>query len=102
MEQNSEDKTRVLFLGDGNSSLLLCLFNFAIYIEGVGKTSIIITIVSETFPRTVNKTYHPVNLSQELYMLPIDTNTVLVDSSCKTNDDDDDYIIFNIAAKEDE
>ena len=53
-----------------------------ISLEGVGKTSMIITIVSETFPRTVMKTYHPVNLSQELYMLPIDTNTVLVDSSC--------------------
>jgi hypothetical protein len=43
----------------------------------------IITIVSETFPRTVQKTYNPVILSQDLYMLPIDTKTVLVDSSCK-------------------
>jgi GTPase SAR1 family protein len=53
------------------------------FVEGVGKTSMIITIVSETFPRTVQKTYNPVILSQDLYMLPIDTKTVLVDSSCK-------------------
>ena len=51
-------------------------------IEGVGKTSIIITLVSETFPRYVNKTYHPVIISPDLYMLPINTSTVLLDSSC--------------------
>jgi len=69
-------------------------------IEGVGKTSMIITIVSETFPRTVMKTYHPVNLSQELYMLPIDTNTVLVDSSCNFHSHQN--YNFNTAAREDE
>lgn len=51
-------------------------------LEGVGKTSIIITIASETFPRTVSKTYHPVIISPDLYMLPINNSTVLIDSSC--------------------
>lgn len=58
----------------------------------------IITIVSETFPRTVQKTYNPVILSQDLYMLPIDTKTVLVDSSCKWNM----FFIRISAAREDE
>lgn len=52
-----------------------------VMIEGVGKTSIIITIVSETFPRVVNHTYVPVIISPDLYMLPINANTVLIDSS---------------------
>jgi len=43
----------------------------------------IITLVSETFPRVVKKTYHPVIISPDLYMLPINTSTVLLDSSCK-------------------
>ncbi len=54
-----------------------------LFIEGVGKTSIIITLVSETFPRVVQKTYHSVVISPDLYMLPINTSTVLIDSSCK-------------------
>jgi GTPase SAR1 family protein len=53
----------------------------------VGKTSIIITIVSETFPRQVSKTYHPVILSSDLYMLPINTSTVLLDSSSAREDE---------------
>jgi Ras family protein T1 len=56
-------------------------------LEGVGKTSIIITIVSETFPRQVSKTYHPVILSSDLYMLPINTSTVLLDSSSAREDE---------------
>jgi len=55
--------------------------------EGVGKTSIIVTLVSETFPRgSVSKTYHPVIISSDLYMLPINTSTVLLDSSCKMDE----------------
>lgn len=53
----------------------------------MGKTSIIITIVSETFPRQVSKTYHPVILSSDLYMLPINTSTVLLDSSSAKEDE---------------
>ena len=53
----------------------------------MGKTSIIITLVSETFPRVVNKTYHPVVISPELYMLPISTSTVLQDSSSAKEDE---------------
>ena len=53
----------------------------------MGKTSIIITIVSETFPRQVSKTYHPVILSSDLYMLPINTSTVLLDSSSAREDE---------------
>lgn len=53
-------------------------------VEGVGKSSIIITLASETFPRTLKeKTYHPVIISSDLYMLPINTSTILLDSSCK-------------------
>ena len=47
----------------------------------------IITIVSESFPRQVAKTYHPVILSSDLYMLPINTSTVLVDSSSAREDE---------------
>lgn len=54
----------------------------------MGKTSIIITVVSETFPRgSVAKTYHPVILSSDLYMLPASTQTVLIDSSPAKEDE---------------
>lgn len=54
-------------------------------------------MVSETFPRTVNKTYHPVIISPDLYMLPINTSTVLLDSSCKIK-----KLLIIEAAKDDE
>ena len=39
--------------------------------------------MSDNFPRTVKeKTYHPVIISSDLYMLPINTSTILLDSSC--------------------
>lgn len=56
---------RVLFLGD----------------EGVGKTSIIQTIVTDTFPKVPPKTFKTVNISPDLYLLPNNNDTVLVDSS---------------------
>jgi len=66
--------------------------------EGVGKTSIIVTLVSETFPRgSVSKTYHPVIISSDLYMLPINTSTVLLDSSCKPR-----HAIIALALREEE
>ena len=59
------NEIRVLFLGD----------------EGVGKTSIIHTIVMESFPKDVGKKmFQTVTISPELYLLPNNTNTVLVDS----------------------
>jgi len=78
MERQKKEQIRVLFLGDGTP-----IFLHNHLAEGVGKTSIILTLVSETFPRTVPKTYHPVIISADLYMLPISKNTVLLDSSCK-------------------
>lgn len=57
------------------------IFDLINLIENVGKTSIIVTIVSDSFPRLVNKTYHPVIISPDMYMLPINTPTVLLDSS---------------------
>ena len=50
-------------------------------LDGVGKTSIILTLASEKFPRTVPKIYRPVIISSELYMLPINTKTILLDST---------------------
>ena len=54
----------------------------------MGKTSIIITIVSETFPHVVpQKSYHPVILNSDMYMLPSITSIVLVDSSTAKEDE---------------
>ena len=49
--------------------------------EGVGKTSIIVTLISDTFPRQVQKTYHPVTISPDHYLLPSNVYTQLIDSS---------------------
>lgn len=62
---------RVLFLGD----------------EGVGKTSIIQTIVTDTFPKVVPKVFKTVNISPDLYLLPNNNDTVLVDSSSSKKDE---------------
>jgi GTPase SAR1 family protein len=61
---SQKDEIRVLFLGD----------------SGVGKTSIIHTIVMESFPKNVDRVFQTVTISPELYLLPNNTNTVLVDS----------------------
>jgi len=58
------NEIRVLFLGD----------------EGVGKTSIIHTIVTDTFPKDVKKQFQTVTISPDLYLLPNNNATVLVDS----------------------
>jgi GTPase SAR1 family protein len=60
----SNAEIRVLFLGD----------------EGVGKTSIIHTIVMESFPKEPTKLFKQVIISPELYLLPNNTNTKLIDS----------------------
>lgn len=62
---SSANEIRVLFLGD----------------EGVGKTSIIHTIVTDNFPKDVPKVFKTVTISPDLYLLPNNNNTVLVDSS---------------------
>ena len=49
VSNQSKQKLRVLFLGD----------------QGVGKTSIIITLISDQFPKHVQKTYHAVTLSPD-------------------------------------
>ena len=49
--------------------------------EGVGKTSIIHTIVTDTFPKDVKKQFQTVTISPDLYLLPNNNATVLVDSS---------------------
>lgn len=56
-------------------------------LEGVGKTSIILTIVSEQFPRQVPKKYQRVQVSSDLYMLPTNTLTSLIDSSTAREDE---------------
>ena len=51
-------------------------------VEGVGKTSIITTIVTDTFPKEVPKLFmSDVTISPDLYLLPNQNNTILVDSS---------------------
>lgn len=68
---------RVLFLGDGKLILYL-----SVWIEGVGKTSIIMTFVTDTFPTEVPKLFiSPVTISPDLYLIPNPVNTVLIDSS---------------------
>jgi GTPase SAR1 family protein len=53
-------------------------------LEGVGKTSIITTIVTDTFPKAVPKLFKSaVTISPDLYLLPNHNNTVLVDSSAQ-------------------
>jgi GTPase SAR1 family protein len=50
--------------------------------EGVGKTSIIKTIVTDNFPKGhVEKIFRTVTISPDLYLLPNNNNTILVDSS---------------------
>ena len=63
--KQQKQKIRVLFLGD----------------EGVGKTSIIVTLISDNFPKNVQKTYHPVTISPDHYLLPSNVYTQLIDSS---------------------
>jgi len=63
---DNNNEIRVLFLGD----------------ESVGKTSIITTIVTDTFPKEVPKVFQSaVTISPDLYVLPNRNNTVLIDSS---------------------
>ncbi|MFM7854995.1 MAG: hypothetical protein ACKO96_24485, partial [Flammeovirgaceae bacterium] len=51
----AENNIRILFLGD----------------EGVGKTSIITTIVTDTFPKEVPKLFmSAVTISPDLYQMP--------------------------------
>ena len=57
---------------------LLMIF---LVIEGVGKTSIIHTIVTDTFPKDVKKQFQTVTISPDLYLLPNNHPTILVDSS---------------------
>lgn len=53
-------------------------------IEGVGKTSIITTIVTDTFPKAVPKLFKSaVTISPDLYLLPENNNTILIDSSAQ-------------------
>jgi len=47
---------------------------------GVGKTSIIVTLISDNFPRQVQKTYHPVTISPDHYLLPNKVYTQLIDT----------------------
>ena len=50
--------------------------------EGVGKTSIIKTIVTDNFPKGhVEKIFRTVTISPDLYLLPNNNNTILVDLS---------------------
>ena len=67
----SKGKIRVLFLGD----------------EGVGKTSIILTLISDNFPRQVQKTFHPVTISPNHYMMPNKYFTQLIDGSTRKEDE---------------
>jgi hypothetical protein len=54
----------------------------SVWIEGVGKTSIIMTFVTDTFPTEVPKLFiSPVTISPDLYLIPNPVNTVLIDSS---------------------
>ena len=55
--------------------------------EGVGKTSIIVTLISDSFPKQVQKTYHPVTISPDHYLLPNNVCTQLIDSSSSKNDE---------------
>ena len=55
--RRGKQKIRVLFLGDGKCLLIfIILVTITDYLEHVGKTSIIVTLISETFPRQVAKT----------------------------------------------
>lgn len=57
-------------------------YGLKLIIEGVGKTSIVTTIVTDTFPKQVEKVFpSAVTISPDLYLLPNHNNTVLVDSS---------------------
>lgn len=67
-----------------------------LFIEGVGKTSIILTLVTETFPRQPPKKYNPVIVQPD--MLPSSKQTMLMDSSSK----DSQIVIRNLDAREDE
>lgn len=63
---DNHNEIRVLFLGD----------------ESVGKTSIITTIVTDTFSKEVPKVFQSaVTISPDLYVLPNRNNTVLIDSN---------------------
>lgn len=63
---------RILFLGD----------------EGVGKTSIISTIMSETFPKNPPKKIPPVCIPPDVFVQYKDINTLLLDSSTDTTDEE--------------
>ena len=55
--------------------------------EGVGKTSIIVTLISDNFPRGIAKTYHPVTISPDHYLLPNKVYTQLIDTSTLKQDE---------------
>jgi len=59
------EEIRVCFVGD----------------EGVGKTSIVNTIITDTFPKQVEKVFKTVPMDPKLYNLPHLNVTVLVDTS---------------------
>ena len=67
------------------------VINFSLFIlslEGVGKTSIITTIVTDTFPKEVPKVFKSVTISPDLYFLPNQNNTILIDSSTQKSAED--------------
>jgi len=58
-------KIRIVFLGD----------------KGVGKTSLITTLISDSFPEQVDAVIAPVILPPEMYVQTHDVSTILIDSS---------------------
>lgn len=66
-----------------SSSLEIVSLNFKnlTIVEGVGKTSLITTIVKDIFPKEVPQVLESaVTISPELYLLPNNNATVLVDA----------------------
>ena len=45
------------------------------------------TLISDNFPKHVQKTYHPVTISPDHYLLPNKVYTQLIDSSASQNDE---------------
>ena len=56
--------------------------------EGVGKTSIISTIMSETFPKHPSKKLPPVCIPPDMFVQYKDISTVLLDSSEDISDEE--------------
>lgn len=48
-----------------NFTLFNLTFYLFVFAEGVGKTSIIVTLISDDFSKVVPKTYHPVTISPD-------------------------------------